>query len=110
MVHNDQREFDELIEKLLHKLLSDPTSHEPLNVHEADGKVIINVNHNYQELLLLIVYLLNNQSYNVSSSQENYREQTSTKEVDDLIQTVENLRQKNKDILEEISGFSSDGE
>src|SRR5690625_687841 len=108
MKMENNRSFDELIEKLLNNMIDENNNDEPKSISSQDGKTVINFNQNNDGLMILILYFLKyfQPNHHVSNN-ANYRE-NEDQEIEDLIQTVEFLQRKNKDFLEEIKQMSYD--
>lgn len=103
----NQQNLDELFAQLVHKALEDATKEEP---RDADGKVIINFNPNQSELILLMIYLLRDIRQNREESiqaddlnkDESHRTEPSNEEIQQLMEIVESLQQKNLDLLTKL--------
>lgn|SRR5690625_830279 len=108
----NQEKLNNVIDKLFNQIieggLDDGTS-----TLDTDHNITINFNQNNSALILLLLYLVNldqikHQETNIYSRQNNRKTKYNHTEIDDLIQIVENIQQKNKDFLTTLNKISSE--
>lgn len=112
MARLNSSKFDKLIEQLLNKMINEENTDDSPSFHNSEGKTIINFSHNNNGFILLILYLLNHyqQTVKFAKNSNNSEHQFNDEEIEDLIQTVENLQQKNKKFQVKINNLLSKSE